>query len=110
RELENQILAATTNVDDILTLELGRDRVGRLGAGQPAVLDRDALEPPPGQAWSEPGADRLDLGKLWHGVSLGLHEAVVVPYGLTIGSPGSCRPGSRPPSHAFTVAPTSANW
>ena len=69
-EPDNQILAATLEAFDRLTLELGSDleRVER--AHQPPVQDLHALEPATGHGRLEEYANRLDLGKLGHARTL----------------------------------------
>ena len=65
-ELDNQILAAPTDVADTFTLERGCDRLGRIRAREPGVGDDDPVEPATGQARGKPGPDRLDFGELGH--------------------------------------------
>jgi hypothetical protein len=62
REDDNQVLAATANVGDVLTVELVSDRLGRLWPGQPAVEDRHPLEGSAAQDGSKGAAYGLDLG------------------------------------------------
>jgi hypothetical protein len=62
RELDNQILAASSDRSDLLALERGRHGFGRLGPGQPRVDDLDALEAPAHEPWLEMRPDRLHLG------------------------------------------------
>jgi hypothetical protein len=61
-EPKNQILSATVDRRDALTLELGRDleRVER--ADEPGVCDLDTLEGPTDEMRLELPADSLDLG------------------------------------------------
>jgi hypothetical protein len=60
-ELDNQILAATPQPSDSLSLELARDDLGRLGSREPRIDDLDALEPPTHEARLQMPANRLDL-------------------------------------------------
>ena len=57
-EHEDQILATAANVADDLADQLGRDDLGRLGPGQPAVEDLDVVERPPAQAAARAGSGR----------------------------------------------------
>ena len=67
-ELEDQVLAAPAKVADDLAFECRRDQFGRLGPGQPWIVDGDRFEPAADEAGRQPRADRLDFGKLGHGL------------------------------------------
>ncbi len=69
-EPKNQILAATLDRLDPLTLEVRRDRARLERPGQPFVEDVDPLERAAGEGWGEPAANSLDLGQLGHACSL----------------------------------------
>ena len=66
-ELDNQILAPTTNGTDLLTLERCGHRFRRLGTCQARVGDLHALQTAADEPWSQTRTDRLDLGELGHG-------------------------------------------
>src|ERR687895_1261413 len=66
----NQILAASLEGLDDLSVQLGRDLVGIERPRQPRIGDLDPLEPPPQECRLEARANRLDLGQLGHGGSV----------------------------------------
>jgi len=65
-EPNNQILAATIDQSDALTLQLSRnvDRIER--ARQPRIRDPNLLEDPTLEHGRKPPANGLDLGQLGH--------------------------------------------
>ena len=69
-EPNNQILAASLDGRDGLSLELRRDLAWLDGPRHARIEDLDTVEPPAGEDWLEASANRLDLGQLGHGASL----------------------------------------
>jgi hypothetical protein len=69
-EPDNQILAATLDRRDQLTLELRRHLGGFVGADESSVRDLDALEAAAREDRRESAPDALDLGELRHAVRL----------------------------------------
>jgi hypothetical protein len=65
-EPNNQILAATTETGDALTLDLLGDLVRMERPSQSWIADRGALDPPSDDERLESATDRLDLGELRH--------------------------------------------
>src|SRR4051794_41233416 len=69
-EPKNQILPATIDALDALSLELGRHLGWIVGTREPRVGDVDALEPATGEVRLEPTTNRLDFGQLRHAPSV----------------------------------------
>ncbi len=66
-EPENQVLAATIDRRDALTLDLGRHDIRRERPNEPRIEDRCVLDPCTSENRRDLPAHRLDLGKLGHG-------------------------------------------
>lgn len=69
-EPNNQILAASLDGRDGLTLEFCCDLTGLDGPGHAWVEDLDTVESPTDEEGLESNANRLDLGQLGHRASL----------------------------------------
>jgi hypothetical protein len=69
-EPNNQILAASLDGRDGLTLEFCCDLTGLDGPGHAWIEDLDTVEAPTDEEGLEANANRLDLGQLGHGASL----------------------------------------
>ncbi len=110
-QANEQVFATTIEHLDPLAAQPGRELIRWDRPGQPRVVYLDTDDLPAGEQRLEPAADRLDLGELGHPSSLvaaGHETHNRAQNGVTKGLPGRLRPGDRPPSQAFTVAPTSA--
>ena len=66
----NQILAASLDGRNGLSLELRRNLAWLDGPRYARIEDLDTVEPPAGEDWLEASSNRLDLGQLGHGASL----------------------------------------
>ena len=69
-EPDNQILAASLDGRDSLSLQLGRDLAWLDGPRHARIEDLDTVEPPADEDGLEANSNRLDLGQLGHGASL----------------------------------------
>ena len=69
-EPDNQILAASLDGRDGLSLQLRRDLAWLDGPRHARIEDLDTVEPPADEDGLEASANRLDLGQLGHGASL----------------------------------------
>src|SRR5829696_1577003 len=69
-ESDNQILAASLDGRDGLSLQLGRDLAWLDGPCHARIEDLDTVEPPADEDGLEANSNRLDLGQLRHGASV----------------------------------------
>src|ERR671910_2996659 len=69
-EPDNQILAASLDGRDGLSLELRCDLAWLDGPRHARIEDLDTVEPPADEDGLEANSNRLDLGQLGHGASL----------------------------------------
>lgn len=67
---ENQILAASLEGLDDLSVQLGRHLLGIERTRDPGIGDLDPLEPSPDECRLQARANRLDLWQLGHGASV----------------------------------------
>src|SRR5262249_23808337 len=114
-EVDDQILAATTDPIDALTFELGRDRQRIVRCDAAAIDALGAVDGPAGQGRFELGADRLDLGQLWHRsslVSAAIREEagrLFESYEISSWTIGVLRGSSSPIEYASSTSPAAVS-